>query len=136
MATLNLSIEIDNDTFTKLIEDNITSLTPEELKPILLSAFTKAVEVDGLFVNSTGYYGNKEPSQLTKDIFKNINWSQYYSDIGENVAKFLRENYQKIILNLIAESFSQMLWRDENKYEILFQIRQQILQDLNMENKL
>lgn len=135
MATLNLSIEIDNDTFTKLIKDNITSLTPEELKPILLSAFAKAIEVDGLFVNSTGYYGNKEPSQLTKDIFKNINWSQYYSDIGENVAKFLRENYQKIILNLIAESFSQMLWRDENRYEILFQIRQQILQDLNMENK-
>ena len=135
MATLNLSIEVDNDTFTKLIEDNITSLTPEELKPILLSAFAKAIEVDGLFVKSTGYYGNKEPSQLTKDIFNNINWSQYYSDIGENVAKFLRENYQKIILNLIAESFTKMLWRDENKYEILFEIRQQILQDLNMENK-
>ena len=134
MATLNLSIEIDNDTFTKLIEDNITSLTPEELKPILLSAFAKAIEVDGLFVNSTGYYGNKEPTQLTKDILNGIDWSQYYSDIGENVVKFLRENYQKIVLNLIAESFTKMLWRDENRYEILFQIRQQILQDLNMEN--
>ena len=52
-----------------------------------------------------------------------------------NVAKFLRENYQKIILNLIAESITKMLWRDENKYEILFEIRQQILQGLNMENK-
>lgn len=135
MATLNLSIEIDNDTFTKLIEDNITSLTPEELKPILLSAFAKAIEIDGLFVNSTGYYGNKEPSQLTKNILNGIDWSQYYSDIGENVVKFLRENYQKIVLNLIAESFTKMLWRDENRYEILFQIRQQILQDLNMENK-
>ena len=134
MATLNLSIEVDNDTFTKLIENNITSLTPEELKPILLSAFAKAIEVDGIFVNSTGYYGNKEPSQLTKNILNGIDWSQYYSDIGENVAKFLRENYQKIVFNLIAESFTKMLWRDENKYEILFQIRQEILQDLNGKN--
>lgn len=116
---LNLSIEINEEMFSKMCEDTLESLPEEKMQEILL----KAVEV-ALLEKNQSFYGTsiltdqyRRPTELMNNILKKANFEKYFEPMAQKITNHIIENYQSIITEAISKTFFDVLFTSENKYQ-------------------
>lgn len=109
--------EFCNDALKARIEDEIKNLTPEEVHEITKDAlreYLKSPDVmkNILFESGPYSYSKDKPTpalkEITKKIADNID-DDYFNDIAKGFTHYLRNNYDKIIKELIEASIIEKL---------------------------
>lgn len=109
--------ELCNDVLKARIEDEIKNLTPEEVHEITKDALREYLKNPDvmkniLFENSPYSYSKDKPTQALKEITKKITDNiddDYFNDIAKGFVHYLKNNYDKIIKNLIEASIIEKL---------------------------
>lgn len=110
--------ELYNDTLKEKIEQEIKNLTPEEVHEITKDAlreYLRSPDVmkDILFERNGPYSCSKDrptPAliEMIKKIADNID-DDYFNDIAKGFTHYLKNNYDKIVKNLIEASIIEKL---------------------------
>ena len=109
--------ELYNDTLKEKIEQEIKNLTPEEVHEITKDAlreYLKSPDVmkNILFESGPYSYSKDIPTPalkgITTQIADNID-DDYFNDIAKGFVHYLKNNYDKIIKNLIESSIIEKL---------------------------
>lgn len=131
MANIQVNIEVNDNEFKDLCLENINDLPKDKMEELLL----KAVEVALIRDKDKTYYDcdssilvtpsrssrprhSYEPTELMKEIIKEINTKAYIEPLAQEVATFIKENYKEIVRDYIVEAFSKMLFSQAKEYEI------------------
>lgn len=109
--------EFCNDALKARIEDEIKNLTPEEVHEITKDAlreYLKSPDVmkNILFENGPYSYSKDKPTPVLKEITKKIADNiddDYFNDIAKGFTHYLKNNYDKIIKELIEASIIEKL---------------------------
>ena len=109
--------ELYNDTLKEKIEQEIKNLTPEEVHEITKDAlreYLKSPDVmkNILFESGPYSYSKDKPTPALKEIIKKIADNiddDYFNDIAKGLTHYLKNNYDKIIKELIEASIIEKL---------------------------
>lgn len=111
-------LEFCNDALKARIEDEIKNLTPEEVHEITKDALREYLKnpdvmTNILFEKSGPYSCSKDKptpalKEITKKIADNID-DDYFNDIAKGFVHYLKNNYDKIVKNLIEASIIEKL---------------------------
>ena len=109
--------EFCNDTLKAKIEEEVKNLTPEEVHEITKDALREYLKNPDvmkniLFESSPYSYSKDKPTpalkEITKKIADNID-DDYFNDIAKGFVHYLKNNYDKIVKNLIEASIVEKL---------------------------
>lgn len=109
--------EFCNDTLKAKIEEEVKNLTPEEVHEITkdaLKEYLKNPDVmqNILFERGPYSYSKDKPTPVLKEITKKIADNiddDYFNDIAKGFVHYLKNNYDKIVKNLIEASIIEKL---------------------------
>jgi len=130
MAIIQVNLEVNDEQFKQLVVGNINDLPKDKMEELLLKAVEAALLYDRQTSYSNGnilvkkedpnnpYYSNLVPTELMKQVMKNIDTEKYFGPIAEEIATYMRDNYKDIIQNYMIESITNLLFTDNNKYDI------------------
>lgn len=109
--------EFCNDALKAKIEEEVKNLTPEEVHEITKDALREYLKNPDvmqniLFERGPYSYSKDKPTpalkEITKKIADNID-DDYFNDIAKGFVHYLKNNYDKIIKNLIEASIIEKL---------------------------
>lgn len=109
--------EFCNDALKARIEEEIKNLTPEEVHEITKDALREYLKNPDvmqniLFERGPYSYSKDKPTpalkEITKKIADNID-DDYFNDIAKGFVHYLKNNYDKIVKNLIEASIIEKL---------------------------
>ena len=130
MANLTITIDVNDDDFKQLCVDNINDLPKEQMTEILLKAVEVALirekdnpvyDLDSsILVRKVQdkYSYRYEPTKLLKKVMENIDTEKYFKPIADEIAKYIKNNYRKLIEEYMIRSFMSLLFTDANRYDI------------------
>lgn len=106
---MNISVNIDDETFGKLISKGIDLLDDNEIKDITTNAIKSYMEENknnvmekAFFSEKKNYYGGNEyePTYFLKELVNNLNYPDL-QDMVDECTKYLEDNYKNIIEKMI-----------------------------------
>lgn len=103
---MELKINIDETMFKDVIEKELKAFSREELHEIIRECIVEALKTDGtlksLFVKPKRYsYDSDEATQLLFEAARNINLSPAYEEVQEMMISELKNNYDKLLQNVM-----------------------------------
>lgn len=132
MASIQVNIDVNDDEFKDLCINNINDLPKDKMEELLL----KAVEVALIRDKENSYYdadksilvsrsqsrNGYEPTELMREIIKEINTKGHIDSLAEEVATYIRDNYKTLVQECIVATFTKMLFTEAKEYAIKAQI--------------
>ncbi len=123
---LNLTIDVDEETFSSLCETTLKDLPKDKLQEIMLKAVEAALLNDKNYNN----YNNKilitnrgEPTPLLRTILEKADFSAYFEPVAKKISDFIIENYQTIVFDAFTKIMADTIC---TRYELQAQINQAI----------
>lgn len=118
---MELTINIDEKEFTKLLEGELKNFSEQELHMICRDALIKQLSDPDTFASmfvrkesGWGYSDRLVATSLLETAAKTVDLSPLFKDFQEQVVNYLKENHNKIIKQLMADifvsGFSQYLY--------------------------
>ena len=131
MANLQVNIDIPEEDFKNLCIGQINDLPKDKMEELLL----KAVEVALIADKNNPYYSTDSsilvksdkngygtirwaPTDLMKEIMKEINVNGYLEPIAKEVADYIEKNYKEMVKEYIVEAFTKMLFENETRWNV------------------
>lgn len=118
---MELKINVDETMFKEVIEKELEAFSKEELHEIIRNCIIEALKTDGMFKrlfvepNYSSYsYCKEQPTQLLRDAAKSIDLSPAYKEIQELMINDLKNNYHKMLENVMLSIMAQGLCYDWN----------------------
>lgn len=131
MANLQVNIDIPEEDFKNLCIGQINELPKDKMEELLLKAVEVALIADKknpfystdtsiLMVNKRNGYGTVQyvPTELMKQIIKEINTEGYLEPIAKEVADYIEKNYKEMVKEYIVEAFTKMLFENETRWNV------------------
>lgn len=117
---MKLQVEVESGSFEKVIEQGISSLSPDELKDIIkqviLEAFTKCEDFKDLLTKRDilGYGHTYEVrlGPLAEAAVENIDLEKELAPFKEKMVKALMENHWKIVEDMFMRCFIEHITSD------------------------
>ena len=117
---MKLKVEVESGSFEKVIEQGITSLSPDELKDIIkqviLEAFTKCDDFKDLLTKRDIFgYGNTSEIRLgplAEAAVKNIDMEKELASFKEKMVKALMDNHREIVEDMFMRCFIERITSD------------------------
>jgi hypothetical protein len=122
---MELKINIDETMFKDVIEKELKAFSREELHEIIRECIVEALKTDGtlksLFVKPKRYsYDSDEATQLLFEAARNINLSPAYEGVQEMMISELKNNYDKLLQNVMLTTMIDGLcdnWNFKNNLQ-------------------
>lgn len=122
---MELKINIDETMFKDVIEKELKAFSREELHEIIRECIVEALKTDGtlksLFVKPKRYsYDSDEATQLLFEAARNINLSPAYEEVQEMMISELKNNYDKLLQNVMLTTMVDGLcdnWNFKNNLQ-------------------
>lgn len=122
---MELKINIDETMFKDVIEKELKAFSREELHEIIRECIVEALKTDGtlksLFVKPKRYsYDSDEATQLLFEAARNINLSPAYEEVQEMMISELKNNYDKLLQNVMLTTMIDGLcdnWNFKNNLQ-------------------
>ena len=109
---MELTINIDEKEFAKLLEGELKNFSEQELHQICRDALVKQLSdpevFSSMFVTKGGGYYSYDKyyaNDILKEAAKSVDLSPLFKDFQEKVIKYLEENHDSIIRDLMANIF-------------------------------
>lgn len=124
---MNITINVDETQFKEILDNELKDLPKEDLQDIIKQAFTQYILsnpefVKSLFVRESSYsYYKYTPTDLMKDIVKEIDFNKECEEVAQALKNELignsREIFEQLMLKAMAktmlESISNNGWLEE-----------------------
>jgi len=122
---MELKINIDETMFKDVIEKELKAFSREELHEIIRECIVEALKTDGtlksLFIKPKRYsYDSDEATQLLFEAARNINLSPAYEEVQEMMISELKNNYDKLLQNVMLTTMIDGLcdnWNFKNNLQ-------------------
>lgn len=109
---MEIKINVDETKFKDVIENELNAFSKEELHDIIRECIVEALHNDNtlkcLFTNpEKDYWGNykfDKPSEVMIEAAKNIDLSPAYEEIQNLMITELKENYSKLLQNIMMKT--------------------------------
>ena len=131
MANLQVNIDIPEEDFKHLCIGQINDLPKDKMEELLLKAVEVALIADKenphystdssiLVKSNRGEYGSIRwaPTDIMKEIMKEININGYLEPIAKEVADYIEKNYKEMVKEYIVEAFTKMLFENETRWNV------------------
>lgn len=119
---MEIKINVDETKFKDVIENELNAFSKEELHEIIRECIVEALHNDNilkcLFIKpEKDYFGNykfENPSEVMIEAAKNIDLSPAYEEVQNMMITELKENYSKLLQNIMMKTMVDGLCNDWN----------------------
>lgn len=137
MANIQVNIDVNDNDFKNICIDNINDLPKDKMQELLLKAVEVALIRDkndpymdsdsSILVRRQRNTYKYEPTDLMRDIVKEINAKDMLEPLAREVVEFIRDNYKSMAKEMITAAFTKMLFSEMTEYRL----RDEIFTQLN-----
>ena len=124
MAEVTFTINIDTESFNKILEENLYALPQEEIQKIILNCIQKILEEDAkegngiLLSKESSYYGGKyAPTSYFSSILNKVNVDEICKPVTEKLTVILNEHYEEIMMKALTSAIASLLFGKEKQIE-------------------
>jgi len=128
---INITLNVDDELFNKLIADGIEALPKKELNKILLDGLKSSFksQCDKLYSSNYGY--SSPVSEMFNTILKNFDYDKYFGEITEEISKYIKDNYKSIVLQSLCQKIAEKVFRSDEVYELQTELQNHIYTTMN-----
>lgn len=128
---INLTLNVDEELFNKLISDGIEALPKEELNQILLDGLKSSFksQCDKMYSSNYGY--NSPISKMFNTTLKNFDYDKYFGEITSEISKHIKDNYQTIVIQAISQKIAEKIFSDNEIFDLQQQLQSHIFGTIN-----
>ena len=107
---MEIKIEVPEEKFKDVLQEELNAFNKNELHNICIEGLYKILsdpeQLKTLF-KKDGYYndGNYEVQQLLKTAANKIDLSELYDDLKNKMVKYIRDNHEKLIKDILLDIF-------------------------------
>lgn len=134
---MELTLNVDEKKFNDLIQGELDNFSEQEIHEICKEGFMKCLSnVDtfrSLFVTKDGYYNRDSyhANDLLREAAKKVDLDPLFEDFQQQVLKYLKENHDDIIKQLMSDIFIAGFSRYLYNSEFMNQMERTFSQQLN-----
>lgn len=134
---MELTLNVDEKKFNDLIQGELDNFSKQEIHEICKEGFMKCLSnVDtfrSLFVTEDGYYNRDSyhANDLLREAAKKVDLDPLFEDFQQQVLKYLKENHDDIIKQLMSDIFIAGFSRYLYNSEFMNAMRETFNQELN-----
>ena len=139
MPTINLAINVDDETSQKIINDGLEALQKEDFQEIVKNAisnyFSETKNLEQILLQPGNFYGAKNLAPKFENMLRNVDLSDCVTEFKSSVTKMLKDNtfvgnlVERLLLRLISEKLAESA-----SYTIRELIQQEIISYNNTQN--
>lgn len=107
---MEIKIEVPEEKFKDVLQEELNAFNKDELHNICIEGLYKILsdpEQLKILFKKDGYYndGNYEVQQLLKTAANKIDLSELYDDLKNKMVKYIRDNHEKLIKDILLDIF-------------------------------
>jgi hypothetical protein len=116
---INITLNVDDELFNKLIEDGIESLPKDKLDTILLdgikNSFKQHVDLE---LKSANGYSNFKSSKLLSSVMEKLDIDKYFGEIIDTVSKNIKDNHENLIMKALAQTIAAKIFSSNELFSL------------------
>ena len=125
---MDVTISVDEEMFKEVVEKELAALPKEKIQEILVKGIEKYFSknnyemINKLLIEKSSYkWDNPDcPTEFTKQLIENTDHSKL-QEITDKCIEKLSNNYEKILITMLTNIFTQGLMENHNFYTQLKQ---------------
>jgi uncharacterized membrane protein YheB (UPF0754 family) len=130
---INITLNVDDELFNKLISDGVNALPKKNLDELLLDGLKSSFksQLDRQFDRSSNNYYSNSVSQTFDKVLTTFDYDKYFGEVTKEISEHIKNNYESLITNSLANIVASKIFRSEEIYNLQEELRSHIEQTMN-----